>query len=109
MGDAARPEARGLHVAVCQLTLHIYASQSLKDRRRVVQSVCERLRNRFGVSVADVGGQETWQTAIIGIATVSHDASKAREVVERAAEYAQEIAPEAEVTRTDVDVFDFAV
>ena len=96
-----------MHVAVCRLTLHIYASQSLKDRRRVVVAVCERLRNKFRISVAEVGGQDTWQTAALGIAAVSADGSRARELVERAVAYAQEIAPEAEVTASEIDLFDY--
>jgi uncharacterized protein YlxP (DUF503 family) len=96
-----------MHVAVCRLTLHIYASRSLKDRRQVVHAVCERLRNKFKIAVAEVGGQDTWQTAAIGIAAVSADGYKARELVERAAAYAQEVAPEAEVTASEIDLFDY--
>ena len=96
-----------MHVAVCRLTVHVYASQSLKDKRQVVQSLCEKLRHRFSVSVAEVGGHEKWQVALVGIAAVSGDASRAREIVQRAAEYAQEAAPEAEVTSTGVDLFDY--
>lgn len=96
-----------MHIAVCRLKLHIYASQSLKDRRQVVQSVTARLRQKFPIAVADVGGQDTWQTAVIGIAAVSGKATKAREIVEAAAGYAQEAAPEAEVTLDGVDVFDY--
>jgi hypothetical protein len=96
-----------MHVAVARLTLHVYTSQSLKEKRRVVQSLCERLRQKFPVSVAEVGGQETWQVAEIGVAFVSGDATKAREVIDRAAAYAREVAPETEVTGIEVDVFDY--
>lgn len=96
-----------MHVAVCRIRLHIYASQSLKDRRQVVQSVTARLRQKFPVAVAEVGGQDTWQIAVIGIAAVSGSATMAREMVQAAAEHAQGAAPEAEVTIEGVDVFDY--
>ena len=96
-----------MHLAVCRLTLHIYASQSLKDKRRVVQSVSEKLRHRYGVSVAEVGGLDTWQTAVLGVAAVSGEATKAREIIDRAVAYMQEIAPEAEVTSAEVDEFNY--
>lgn len=96
-----------MHVAVCRLTLHIYASRSLKDKRRVVQSVAEKIRQKFRTSVAEVDGMDTWQTAVLGIAAVSKDAAKAREIVDHAIEYARGIAPEAEVTSSGVDVFDY--
>lgn len=96
-----------MHVAVCRLTLHIYASQSLKDKRRVVQSVSEKIRQKFGTAVAEVDGLDAWQYAVLGIAAVSEDASKARDIVDRAIEYARGIAPEAEVASSGVDVFDY--
>ncbi|MSQ08571.1 MAG: DUF503 domain-containing protein [Dehalococcoidia bacterium] len=96
-----------MYVAVCRINLHIYASRSLKDRRQVVQSVTARLRGKFPIAVADVGDQDTWQSAIIGIAAVSGNPTLAREIVTAAASYAQSIAPEAEVTLDGVDVFDY--
>lgn len=50
-----------MYVAVCRLDLHIRSSQSLKEKRRVVRSVIERVRNKFGASVAEVASQDKWQ------------------------------------------------
>ena len=57
-------------VAAALVELHVHGSHSLKEKRGVVQSIKQRLRNRFNVAVAEVGGQETWQIAVIGLATV---------------------------------------
>ncbi len=96
-----------MHVAVCQISLHIYTSHSLKDKRRTVASLCERIRQRYPVSVAEVSGQETWQRAVLGIAVVSGEETTAREIVEKAAEFARMNAQDAEVTQVDYDVFDY--
>jgi uncharacterized protein YlxP (DUF503 family) len=96
-----------LHVAVCRIRLHVYGSQSLKDKRRVVASLCERLRQRFPVAVAEVDGQDTWQVAVIGVAAVSGDASKAREIIDRVASHVREAVMEAEVAEIETDVFDY--
>ena len=95
-----------MHVGVCHLTLHLAGNRSLKGKRRVVRSVCDRLRHRFRVSVAEVGGQDTWQTADIGIAAVSGDASVARDVIEKAVSYAEEFLYDVQILEADIDVLD---
>lgn len=41
--------------------LHFEASRSLKDRRSIMNSVKERLRHRFNVSVAEADFGDKWQ------------------------------------------------
>lgn len=65
-----------------RVTLQLYASDSIKDKRRVVKSVCERLRHRFNVAVAEVGSQDQWRTAELGLATVASEAVMAEREVE---------------------------
>lgn len=96
-----------MHVGVCRITLHLPGNQSLKGKRRVVRSVCDRLRHRFHVGVAEVGGQDLWQRAVIGVVAVSSDAKVVRGVLERAAEYAEGIAGEALVADAQFDVFEY--
>ena len=45
-------------------------SRSLKDKRRVVKSLKDRLRGRHNISLAEVDGQDLWQRAVLGIAAV---------------------------------------
>jgi len=70
-------------VAVLKVVLSIPHATSLKDKRRVLKSVKDKLRNRFNVSVAEIGEQDIWQTAHLGIAIVSSDSSYANGVVSR--------------------------
>ena len=58
---------------VAQLTLEIRIehAQSLKDRRQVVRSLKDQLRQGFNVSVAELDEAVTWQSATLGIAAVS--------------------------------------
>ena len=41
--------------------LHLENSHSLKDRRRILNSLKERVRQRFNVSVAEADFGEKWQ------------------------------------------------
>ena len=58
---------------VAQLTLEIRIehAQSLKDRRQVVRSLKDQLRQGFNVSVAELDEAVTWQSATIGVAAIS--------------------------------------
>jgi len=62
--------------------LHCEASQSLKQRRQAVRPIIEGARQRFSVSVAEVGGQDTWQRCDIGIALVSGSVSVAEQLAD---------------------------
>ena len=57
-----------------EIEIRIPDAQSLKDRRRVVRSLLDGVRHRFGVSAAEVGGQDTWQSATLGFAVVAGEA-----------------------------------
>ncbi len=60
-------------IGVVQAKLLIRESRSLKDKRRVIKSLKDRLSHRFNISVAEVGANEAYQQAIIGVAMVSND------------------------------------
>ena len=90
-------------VGVAIVELHVHGSQSLKEKRGVVRSVIQRVRNRFSVSVAEVGGQDTWQRVQIGMATVGADARNVRAALDQAVQFIEALGL-AEVTDSDVDL-----
>jgi len=58
-------------IGVLTLELRLENSHSLKDKRNVVQSLKNRLRSKFNVSVAEIDGQDLWQRATLAAVTVS--------------------------------------
>jgi uncharacterized protein YlxP (DUF503 family) len=86
------------------MTLHIGMSASLKDKRQVVRSVLQRVRNQFELAAAEVCTQESWQLATLGFSCVSDSAKHAQEVIERAARYVEESRPDVEVTDVQIEV-----
>lgn len=62
-------------VGICRLTLFIHDNHSLKGKRQVVKSLTEKVKNRFNVSIAEVGSNDVWQRAEIGISAVGNDRS----------------------------------
>jgi hypothetical protein len=78
-------------VGAALIEIHVHGSQSLKQKRGVVQSIKQRVRNRFNVAVAEVGGQDTWQYAQIALSAVGEDATRVRGVLQRAAEFVESL------------------
>jgi hypothetical protein len=60
-------------VGVLHVEVHLPASQSLKDKRSVLKSVRDRLRQQFNVAVAELDPNELWQRATLGVAAVGQD------------------------------------
>jgi uncharacterized protein YlxP (DUF503 family) len=68
-------------IGVLTLELRIEEAHSLKDKRHVVKSLKDRLRNKFNVSVAEIDHQDTWQRATLAAVTVSGDHTHAETVL----------------------------
>ena len=62
-----------MHVGILQLDLSIPEALTLKDKRRVVLSLKDRIANGHNVSVAEVDRLDEHQRAIMGVAMVSND------------------------------------
>jgi len=92
-------------VGAAAVEIHIHGSQSLKSKRGVVRSITQRVRNRFNLAVAEVGGQDTWQHCVLALATVGSDRRKVRALLERALVFVEELHL-AEVLRSDVELVD---
>ena len=77
-------------VGAAVIELHVHGSQSLKAKRGVVRSICGRLRNRFNVSVSEVGGQGTWQRAVLGLSMTGGEEVPLRRALEKAVEFVEQ-------------------
>lgn len=62
-----------MNVGILTVEIHLKDSASLKDKRRVLRRLKDRLKNGFNVSVAEVEDMDKWQKAVLAIAAVSND------------------------------------
>lgn len=60
-------------VGVMTTQLYLHGMTSLKDKRRIIKSVIERLKSRFNISISEVDHQDSKTSAVIGISIVSND------------------------------------
>jgi uncharacterized protein YlxP (DUF503 family) len=71
-----------MFVGIVRIELHLPASGSLKDKRSVVRSLKERIRQRVQAAVAEVDHQDLWQRAALGVAVVSGDRQQVDEMLQ---------------------------
>ncbi len=77
-------------IGSCTLKLVIFEANSLKDKRRVLKSIIERIKSRFNVSIAEVDLNDKWQSAVIGIACVSNDSKYAQSIISKIIKFIDE-------------------
>jgi uncharacterized protein YlxP (DUF503 family) len=71
-----------MFVGQCEIDLHIENCQSLKEKRRIVKSVKEKLRNRFNVAVCEYGDLSLWQRLQLGVLTCSNEKAVVQSTLE---------------------------
>ncbi|MBM4123795.1 MAG: DUF503 domain-containing protein [Nitrospira sp.] len=71
-------------VGLCTVELYIPDGQSLKAKRQVLLSLKDRLRDKFNLSVAEVGDQDLWQKAVLGLACVANEGAHVNQVLDQA-------------------------
>jgi len=59
-----------MKVGCCSIRFVLHGNRSLKDKRRVVSTIKNRVKNKFNISVSEVGDQDERQRLHIGIAAV---------------------------------------
>ena len=69
-------------VGSLRLELHVPASGSLKAKRAELRPIVDGVRHRFGVSVAEVDHQDTWQRAAVGVTVVGEKVGPVERVLD---------------------------
>ena len=87
-------------IAILQFELLIHDAQSLKDKRRIVVSLKDRLHRNFQASVAEVGLLDSLRAARMGVAVVGSDAKYLAGVLDRITEQIRSASHEAELGDT---------
>ena len=77
-------------IGALEVNLLIGGAQSLKDKRMVLRSLKDRIRQKFNVAVAEVEDNDKWQSGVLGIVTVSNDRAHANEVLSKVVNFVEE-------------------
>jgi uncharacterized protein YlxP (DUF503 family) len=80
--------------------LHLPACHSLKEKRAVIKPILEGCRRRYAVAAAEVGAQDKWQRAELGMAAVAATPTHVADVLEAVERFVWSF-PEVEVVACD--------
>ena len=97
-----------MYVGIIQLSVVVAHSHSLKDKRMVVRRIKDRVRERVGVVVNEVGEQDSWQRSELGCAVTSADRQKALSLLDEVVRVAQS-ASDGQVVAVAKDAWTFEV
>lgn len=70
-------------VGIIELELYIYEVYSLKEKRSIIKSLVDKLKNKYNISIAEVGDNDTWNKALIGICLVGNTSNYVNKVISR--------------------------
>ena len=77
-------------IGASTLHLHLAGVFSLKEKRSLIKPLLNQLRRRFEVAAAEVGNNDTWQTADVAIVIVANDSSHVYSVLDKAVRWVEE-------------------
>jgi len=90
-------------IGICQLDLLIRETHSLKGKRRIVKQIIGRVKNKFNVSIAEVGDQDLWQRSQIGFCLVGNDKRFINSSLDKVVDFIEAI-NSAEITNADIEI-----
>lgn len=88
-------------IGVLRVELSLPGSHSLKDKRRLLRSLLDRLHQTFNVSAAEIDHQDSWRHAEVGVSCVSSAAAHANAVLSKVLTVVER---EAEIVVTGVEM-----
>ena len=71
-----------MYVGVLRLSFHVPGARSLKDKRQVVRSITQKVRNQFNAGIAEVEDLDDARAATLAIVVVSNSANHAQEMLQ---------------------------
>ncbi|MFQ6041030.1 MAG: DUF503 domain-containing protein [Candidatus Poribacteria bacterium] len=79
-----------MRIGICTLHLTIPDSHSLKEKRQVLKSLIDQIRNKFNVSIAEVEAQNHHRQAELGVACVGNDTQNANRVLSQVVSFVEQ-------------------
>lgn len=90
-------------VGICRIVLELPAGMSLKEKRGPLRSITTRVRSTFNAAIAEVGAQDAWHEAVLGVAVVSGEQRHANEMLSKIVAFIEENLSEGVVTDYEIE------
>ena len=71
-------------IGILRIDLYMDGNRSLKDKRQTLKGLIQRVKSRYtNVSISEVGSNDLWKRATIGISFVGNDARFVNSVLDQ--------------------------
>ncbi len=93
-------------IGVCHLDLLIRENNSLKGKRRILKKIIERVKNKFNVSIAEVGNHDLWQSSQVGFCVVGNDKRFINSSLDKIILFIEDL-NSAEIVKSEIELLNF--
>ena len=93
-----------MRVGALEVRLGLSGVNSLKEKRRIIRSLKDRVRNKFNVAIAEIDDMDVWRAATLGIVTVANDGRFVESALSKVLNYVR-ANPESSLIDFDLEVF----
>lgn len=91
-------------ISYCELELYLPGVVSLKQKRGIVKSMLKRMQNKFNIANAEVGANDSHQTAIVGITTVSNSTQHLHKTIQNVVKWVEANYPDTYITAQTTEI-----
>ena len=91
-------------IGFCEIELYLPGVSSLKEKRGIIKSMLAKMRNQFNVANAEVGKQDTWQSATIAVTTVSNSTVHLEQTIQKVMKWIENRYPDAMIIKHSTEI-----
>ena len=70
-------------VGILTIEIHISEAHSLKEKRFILRSLKDRIRNKFNVSISEIDANDLWQRCVLGVACIANETKIINQTLDR--------------------------
>ena len=93
-----------MHLAISKLTIRMPESHTLKDKRRVANSLSSKLRNKYNIAIAEIETSDTPKTVTLGIACVSDSRKHAEQIMSNVTRFVEHSSTESYLVDNTMEI-----
>lgn len=93
-----------MQIGCLKVEFYLHGVFSLKEKRNIANSIKQKLKNKFNISVAEVESQDSLTRLVLGIVTVGNDGRVIQTALNKVLNFLERITSE-EITDTSIEIF----
>ncbi|OGW12602.1 MAG: hypothetical protein A3G93_06605 [Nitrospinae bacterium RIFCSPLOWO2_12_FULL_45_22] len=93
-----------MKIGLCVIDLYLPGNNSLKDKRQILKSIKDRIRNKFNVSIAEIEDNDKWRKTTLGVVTINNDSTQVSNILQSVINFIEGFYP-AQIINYQIELF----